>query len=139
MIPFFFEDKLITVNQSGFKPGDSCINQLIAITHKICKSFDEGYEVQGVFLYIFKAFDNVWYEDPIFKLKQNGISSKLLNLITDPLKNRKQRVVLNGQFTSLADANAGVSQGSILGPLLFLMYVNDLTNDLSSSAKLFYR
>ena len=101
------------------------------------KSFDEGHEVQGVFLDIFKAFDNVWYEDPIFKLKQNGISGKLLNLITDLLKNRKQRVVLNGQFSSWADANAGVSQGSTLGPLLFLMYINDLTNDLSSSAKLF--
>ena len=53
MIPFFFEDKLIAANQSGFKPGDSCINQLIAITHEIYQSFDEGYEVRGVSLVTF--------------------------------------------------------------------------------------
>ena len=134
---FFIENKLIAANQSGFKPGDSCINQLIAITHEICQSFDAGYEVRGVFLDISKAFDNVWHDGLIFKLKQNGISGKLLNLIKDFLKNRKQRVVLNGQFSSWADADAGVPQGSILGPLLFLIYINDVTNGLSSSAKLF--
>ena len=79
----------------------------------------------------------VWHEGLIFKLKQNGISGKLFNLIKDFLKNRKQRVVLNGQFSLWADVDAGVLQGSILGPLLFLIYINDLTNDLSSSAKLF--
>ena len=102
MFPFFIENKLIAANQSGFKPGDSCINQLIAITDEIYQSFDAGYEVRGVFLDISKAFDKVWHEGLIFKLKQNGISRKLLNLIKDFLKNRKQRVVLNGQFSSWA-------------------------------------
>ena len=70
-------------------------------------------------------------------IKQNGISGKLLNLIKDFLKNRKQKVVLNSQFSSWADVDTGVPQGSILGLLLFLIYINDLTNDLSSSTKLF--
>ena len=131
MFPFFIENKLIAANQSGFKPGDSCINRLIAITHEIFESFDAGYEVRGLFLDISKAFDKVWHEGLIFKLKQNGISGKLLNLIKDFLKNRKQRVVLNGQFSSWADVDAGVPQGSILGTLLFLIYINNLEKELN--------
>ena len=87
-----------------------------------------------VFVDISIAFDKVWHKDLIFKLKQNGISVKLLNSINDFLKNRRQRVDLNGQFSSWADVNAGVPQGSILRPLLFLMYI-DVKNDLSSSTK----
>ena len=86
MFPFFIENKLIAANQSGFKLGDSCINQLIAITHEIYQTFDAGYEVRGIFLDTSNTFDKVWHEGLIFKLKQNGISGKLLNLIKDFLK-----------------------------------------------------
>ena len=74
------ENELTSPNQSGFKPGDSCINQLLAITHEIYKSFDFGVEVRGIFLDISKAFDKVWYWGLIFELKQNGIFGNLLNL-----------------------------------------------------------
>ena len=73
----------------------------------------------GVFLDISKAFDKVWHEGLIFKLKQNGISGNLLNLLCDFLRNRKQRVLLNGQVSDWSDVRAGVPQGSILGLLLF--------------------
>ena len=73
----------------------------------------------------------------IFKLTQNGISGNLLNLFLDFLNERKQRVVLNGQFSAWKNVNAGVPQGSILGLLLFLIYINDLTEDLSANTKLF--
>ena len=59
MYEFFTENNLICPNQSGFKPGDSCINQLLSITHKIYKSFDDGLKVRGIFLDISKAFDKV--------------------------------------------------------------------------------
>ena len=137
MFKFLNENKFIFSNQSGFKLGGSCINQLLSITHETYKSFDDGFEVRGVFLDISKAFDKVWHKGIIFKLQQNGISGKLLRVLSDFLKDRKQRVILNGQFSSWTSVNAGVPQGSILGPLLFLIYINDLADGLSSNAKLF--
>ena len=77
------------------------------------------YEVRGVFLDISKAFDKVCHEGLIFKLERNGISGKLSRLIKDFLSNRKQRVDLNRQCSSSMDVQAGVPQGSILGPLFF--------------------
>ena len=66
---FLNQNDLISPAQSGFKPGDSCINQLLSITHEIYHSMDEGYEIRGVFLDISKAFDKVWHESLVFKLK----------------------------------------------------------------------
>ena len=91
----------------------------MAIAHEIYKSFDNGYEVRGVFLDISKAFDKVWHKGLIYKLKQNGISGKLRNLIIDFLSNRKQRVVLNGKYSSWTNIEAGVPQGSILDHYFF--------------------
>ena len=93
--------------------------------------------MRKVFLAISKAFDKVWHEGLIFKLKQNGISGELLHILSYFLSNRKQRVVPNGQNSSRINVNAGVPQGSILGPLLFLIYINDLSYNLTSDAKLF--
>ena len=102
---FFLANNLLVPNQSGFKPGDSCINQLLSITQEIYSSFDDGFEVRSVFLDISKAFNKVWHEGIKFKLQQNGISDDLLNILSDFIRNREQRITLNGQSCSWTNVN----------------------------------
>ena len=133
------DNQLLTHNQSGFCPGDSTINQLLYITHRIYAAFEEfpSHETCAVFLDISKAFDKVWHDGLILKLKNHGISGPLLALIESYLSNRKQRIVLNGKCSEWSSIKAGVLQGSVLGPLFVFVYINDLVDDLSSDAKLF--
>ena len=93
--------------------------------------------MRGVFLDISKAFDRVWHKGLLYKLKCMGINGNLLKLVESFLSNRYQRVVLSGQASSWAEIRAGVPQGSILGPLFFLIYINDLSENLKSTVKLF--
>ena len=134
---FSFKNNLISCNQSGFKQGDSCIYQLLSIAHEIYQSFDNGFEVRGIFLDISKAFGKVWHKVLVFKFKQNGVICDLLNILTDFLKEKTQRAVLNGQHSKWSNISAGVKQGSILAPILFLIYINNLSDNLSTNPKLF--
>ena len=97
MFKFFTENELISHNQSEFKPGDHCISQLLRITHDIYQSLEHGLETRAVFLDVSKAFDKVWHNKLLFKLKQNGITGIRLTVITGFLYQRKQRAFLNGQ------------------------------------------
>ena len=107
------KNRLLTPHQSGFQAGDSTINQLLLITHKIYGSFDNvpSLETRAVFLDLSKAFDRVWIDGLLYKLECNGISGKLLNLLRNFLTDRQQRIVLNGKNSSWLTVRSGSASG----------------------------
>ena len=129
--------KIISERQAAYLKGDSTISQLLYLVHKIRTCWGRGRIAHGVFLDISSAFDKVWHKGLIAKLEQIGISNIALDLFINYLSNRKQCVVVDGIKSNFLDIEAGVPQGSRLGPLLFIIYINDIVEGLESEILIF--
>ena len=137
MYKFLLDNNLLYKYQSGFLPDHSTVFQLIDIFHNIYQAFDNNMFSCIVFCDVSKAFDRVWHKGLLIKLRQNGIEGKLLEWLNSYLSQRKQKVGLKSCFSCLKSIFAGVPQGSVLGHLLFLVYINDIAEHLLSLTRLF--
>ena len=134
---YIHQNNLLTKHQSGFKPKDSTVNQLSYLYHTFSEALDNKKDIRIVFCDISKAFDRAWHKGILFKLEKMGISGNTLALFKDYLTGRLQRVTIKGQSSEWGHIEAGVPQGSVLGPLLFLIYINDIVEEIDCDIKIF--
>jgi hypothetical protein len=130
-------NSIISCHQHGFQEKSSCITNLLECFNDWTESLDSGLGTDIIYLDFSKAFDTVPHERLLYKLSSVGIKGKVLKWLRCFLSNRRQRVVLRNGVSSWGQVISGVSQGSILGPILFLIYVNDIPDWVGSIAKLF--
>ena len=131
------ENNILYPLQHGFRKGHSCETQLIEFVDDISKNLQEGQQTDILILDFAKAFDKVNHSLLIHKLQHYGIIGKSVRWIQNWLANRKQSVVIDGSTSDAVSVDSGVPQGSVLGPGLFLYYINDLQSRLTSTVRLF--